>query len=65
MSKSGNSLFMQSNSIGQIFIIIYVDDLVMGGEHLVDINKVKMLLSRKFEMKVMNELWRNRSVKSQ
>ena len=45
MSKSGNSLFMQSNSIGQIFIIIYVDDLLIGDAHLADINKVKTLLS--------------------
>ena len=56
MSKSSNFLFIRSNSSGQIFVIIYVDDLVIGGEHLVDINKVKMLLSKKFEMKDMNEL---------
>ena len=37
-------------------IIIYVDDLVIGGEHLADIKKVKTMLSRKFEMKDMNEL---------
>ena len=56
MSKSSNFLFIRSNSSGQIFVIIYVDDLVIGGEHLVDINKVKMLLSKKFEMKDMSEL---------
>ena len=37
-------------------IILYWDDLVIGGEHLVDINKVKSLLSGKFEMKDMKEL---------
>ena len=36
-----------------IFIII---DLVIGGEYLADINKVKRLLSGKFEMKDMHEL---------
>ena len=39
-----------------IVIILYVDDLVIGGEHLVDINKVKTLLSDKFEMTDMKEL---------
>ena len=43
-------------SSGWIFIITYVNDLVIGGDHLTDINKVKMLLSVKFEMKYMNEL---------
>ena len=35
------------------FIILYVDDLVIGGEHLGDI---KSLLSSKFEMANMKEL---------
>ena len=56
MSKSDNSLFIRSYSSGLIFIIIYVDDLVIGGEHLTDINKVKMLVFWKFKMKDMNEL---------
>ena len=56
MSKFDNLLFIRSNSSGLIFIIIYVDDLVVGGEHLVYINKVKMLFSGKFEMKDMNKL---------
>ena len=55
MSKSDNSLYVRSNS-SLIFIILYVDDLVIGGEHLVNINKVKSLLSRKFEMTDMKEL---------
>ena len=33
-----------------------MDDLVIGSEHLVDINKVKFLLSDKFEMTDMKEL---------
>ena len=31
MSKSDNSLFIRSDSKGHVFIIIYVDDLVIGG----------------------------------
>ena len=55
MSKSNNSLYVRSDS-SPIVIILYVDDLVIGGEHLVDINKVTSLLSNKFEMKDMKEL---------
>ena len=56
MSKSNNFLFIQSDSRGHVFIIIYVDDLVIGGEHLVDIDHIKKLLSCLFEMKDMKEL---------
>ena len=56
MSKSDNSLYVRSDS-SPIVIILYVDDLVIGGEHLGDINKVKSLLSSKFEMTNMKELY--------
>mgnify|MGYP000571316109 CR=1 FL=1 len=52
MSKSDNSLFIQSDSRGHVFIIIYVDDLVIGGEHLAAIDHWL------FEMKNMTELHR-------
>ena len=55
-SQSDNSLYVRSNSKSPIIIILYVDDLVIGGEHLVNINKVKSLLSNKFEMTDMKEL---------
>ena len=35
---------------------MYVDDLVIGGENLKDIEQVKTQLSGKFEMKDMDEL---------
>ena len=56
MSKSDNSLYVRHDSRSLIVIILYVDDLVIGGESLVDINKVKSLLSGKFEMTDMKEL---------
>ena len=56
MSKLDNSLYIRSDSTSLIIIILYVDDLVIGGEHLVEINKVKSLLSDKFEMTDMKEL---------
>ena len=56
MCKSDNSLFVPNNANGHIFNIIYVDDLVIGGAQLADINNIKMLLSGKFEMTDMKEL---------
>ena len=56
MSKSNNSLFIRSNSRGHVFIIIYVDDLVIGGEHLANIEHIKKLLSIRFEMTDVKEL---------
>ena len=50
MSKSDNPLYVRRNSERPIFIILYVDDLVIGGEQSVDINKVKSLLFSKFEI---------------
>ena len=55
MSKSDNSLYVRSNS-SPIVIILYMDDLVIGGDHLVNINEVKSLLSSKFKMPDMKEL---------
>ena len=57
MSKSDNSLHIRNNFGSLIVIILYVDNLVIGGEHVVDINNVKSLLFEKFEMSlVMNRL---------
>ena len=56
MSKSDNSLYIRSGSESLIVIIIYVDDLVIVSEHLIEINRVKSLLSHKFEMTDMKEL---------
>ena len=56
MSKSDNSLYIRSDSASPIVIILNVNDLVIGGEHFVEINKVKSLLSDKFEMTDMKEL---------
>ena len=42
--KSDNFLFIWRDSKGQLFIIVYVDDLVIGGEHIVNFNNIKKLL---------------------
>ena len=57
MSKSDNSLVIQRDIRGHIFMIIDVNNyLVIGGEHIADINHIKMLLLGRFEMKDMKEL---------
>ena len=56
MSKSNNSLYIRNDSASLIVIILYVDDLVIGGKHLIEINKVKSLLFDKFETTDMKEL---------
>ena len=56
MSKYDNFLFIRSDSRGQLYIIIYVDDLVIGGEHITSIDHIKKLLSGRFEMKGIKEL---------
>ena len=56
MSKSDNSLYIRSGSESPIVIILYVDDLVIGIEHLFEIHRVKSLISDKFEITNMKEL---------
>ena len=41
MSKSDNSLYIQHELDSPIVIILYLDDLVIGGKDLAEINKVK------------------------
>ena len=45
MSKSDTSLYIRHESDSPIVIILYVDDLFIGGKDLAKINKVKTLLS--------------------
>ena len=56
MSKSDTSLYIWHELDSPIVIILYVDDLVIGGKDLAEINKVKSLLSGRFEMKYLHEL---------
>ena len=55
--KVKQHLYMWAKSyIGTTFIVLYVDGLVIGGEHLVETKKVKSLLIAKFETNDMNKL---------
>ena len=52
----GSGAISSSSKNQPIVIILYLDGLVIEGEDLVDINKVKFLLSSKFEMTDMTVL---------
>ena len=56
MSKTDNSLCIRNNRKSLIFLILYVDDLVIGGESLTETQKIINLLLEKFEMKILNDL---------
>ena len=56
MLKSNKSLYLRRNTKSWIFIMLYMNDLLIGGEKLVYINKVKCLFFGKFKIKDMNEL---------
>ena len=56
MSKFDNSLYIHNCPKSMVFIILYVDNLVINRENLTEIQKIKKLLSKKFEMKDLNDL---------
>jgi hypothetical protein len=50
-SKSDYSLFTKQASTGFTVILVYVDDLVLGGTDNAEIQKTKALLDKKFSIK--------------
>ena len=56
MSQSDNSLYTRNNATCTLAILLYVDDLIIGGVDLAAVQKTKSLLSNKFEMKDLGEL---------
>ena len=56
VSKSDSSLFIRHGSDGPVCILLYVDDLVITGPGLPEINGVKSQLSDAFEMKDLGDL---------
>jgi hypothetical protein len=55
-SKSNSSLFIRKTRLGPISILLYVDDLVITGADLEEINRVKHQLAASFEMKDLGDL---------
>ncbi|XP_072056243.1 uncharacterized protein [Arachis hypogaea] len=54
--KSDYSLFTKTTSLGFIAILVYVDDLVLTGDDLNEINSVKDVLHERFRIKDMGDL---------
>jgi hypothetical protein len=55
-SKSDYSLFTKQRSAGFTVILVYVDDLVLGGTDVDEINHIKTLLDTKFSIKDLGVL---------
>jgi hypothetical protein len=55
-SKSDYSLFTKQRSTGFTVILVYVDDLVLGGTDVDEINHIKTLLDTKFSIKDLGVL---------
>ncbi|MCO5599988.1 hypothetical protein L7F22_054096 [Adiantum nelumboides] len=56
MADADHSLFVQKTEAEIVTITIYVDDLIIGGDALKDVEHVKALLRKQFDMKDLGEL---------
>lgn len=50
-SKADNSLFTKSTTLSFTAILVYVDDLILGGNDMAKINFIKKLLDDQFSIK--------------
>ena len=55
-SKSDSSLFIRRGRLGPVSILLYVDDLVITGADLSEIDCVKLQLAASFNMKDLGDL---------
>jgi hypothetical protein len=55
-SKADYSLFTKKTSRGFTAILVYVDDLVLGGTDIEEINQLKSMLDQKFSIKDLGQL---------
>ena len=56
MASADHSLYVRKIDRGIVIIVIYVDDLIVGGDNLDEIDHVKGLLKLKFDMKDLGDL---------
>ena len=56
MAYVDHSLYVHKSDKGIVVITIYVDDLIVGGDSLTQIENVKSLLKQKFDMKDLGDL---------
>jgi hypothetical protein len=55
-SKADYSLFTKNTTTGFTVVLVYVDDLVLGGTDMLEINTLKTLLDEKFSIKDLGSL---------
>ena len=55
-SKNDHSLFIKRNDKTVVFLLVYVDDLVITGDCDIEIENVKQFLKTKFKIKDLGEL---------
>lgn len=56
MGKYKHSLFVKKKSKGIVVVLIYVDDIVIIGENLQEIETLKKYLHKKFDIKDLGRL---------
>ena len=56
LADADHSLYVQTNDSGIVFICIYVDDLIVGGDHVADVEHINSLLKKEFDMNDLGEL---------
>ena len=56
MANADHSLFVWKSVTEIVFVTIYVDDLIIRGEQIVDTNHIKGLLIQEFTMKNLGGL---------
>ena len=56
MADADHSLYVCKSDKGIVIVTIYVDDLIIGGDNLEEVEHVKSLLKQEFEMKDLGEL---------
>ena len=56
MADANHSLYLCKSEKVLVFVTIYVDDLIIGDDHLDEVEYIKILLKQEFEMKDLGEL---------
>jgi hypothetical protein len=56
MGKADKTLFVLKQGNDQLFIQIYVDDIIFGGSSYVLVSQFSEIMSKEFEMSMMGEL---------
>ncbi|KAM1278709.1 hypothetical protein ACFX2J_030693 [Malus domestica] len=55
-SIADSSLFVRSSSVGKLVVLIFVDDLIVTGDNMSEINTLKQYLNNKFAIKDLGTL---------